>query len=113
MIEKIEEKENKKINLTHSEVDVNAKSILTVAQNMSTIGGDFVKVLVDVQCRVCTFMFFRKHVIPESIGSDKIGLKGIQVEAFLEVKVPFETAFALSTYMTETLKNIRQDNTIG
>src|SRR5215207_7881538 len=108
MIEKIEEKSKKKVNLSHNVVDVNSKSILTVSEDLTTIGADFVKVLIDVQCRMCTFMFFKKHIIPESIGDDKIGLKGLQVEGFLEVKVPFETAFAVSTYMNETLKNIEK-----
>jgi hypothetical protein len=114
MVEKIEDGSIKEVNLSNKEIDVQSKSIATISEDMTTLGADYVKVLIDVQCRMCTFLFFKRHIIPRQSEKDsKILLDGIHDEGFLEIKVPFETAFALSTYMNESLKNIQKDNTIG
>jgi hypothetical protein len=75
--DKIEDRDIKEVNLSHKEIDVQAKSTATISTDMTTLGADYVKVLLDVQCRMCTFLFFKRHIIPRQSEKDgKILMEG-------------------------------------
>jgi hypothetical protein len=98
-----EESNEEKVTLTSRTEDLQSKDILTVASNLTTLASDYVKVLIDDECQLCTFVFFRKHIKPKQTDRG-ILLDSINHEAFLEVKVPFESAFQLSLYMETIFK---------
>lgn len=79
---------------------------LEVKPDVPTLPADYVKCAIDHDTQTVTFIFFKKHYVPTLSGG------GVEVgevidEVFLEVKVPFSTAFALALYMNEILKEIR------
>lgn len=94
------------VNFTSKRVKNNDS--LTVTPDIQALAADFVKVMIDRDTDLCTFLFFKKHVKPVKTEQG-ITFDGIHEEAFLEVKVPFTTAFALSIFMNEIMKDIRRN----
>lgn len=100
-----DEKHDYLVTMKNKEIKLN--NSLSIDQDIQALAADFVKVMIDRDTRLCTFIFFKKHPKP-ALNEKGITLDGIHEQAFLEIKVPFETAFALSLYMNEILKDIRQ-----
>jgi hypothetical protein len=85
---------------------------LLLSKHLSTVAADYVKVLLDDDYQLCTFAFFKKHVKPKQTH-DGVLLDSLNHEMFLEVKVPYESAFALSPYMEATRKNMQETKADG
>lgn len=94
-------------NTTMQNIRVTPINSLSVANDIPTSVADFVKVLIDHETSLCTFLFFRKHVKPIRKDANMM-IEGVHEEAFLEVKVPYNTAFALALYMNEVLKDMQK-----
>jgi len=82
---------------------------IDVNPNMPTLVADFVKCVVDFETQMVTFIFFDKHFLPERAEDGSINLSKVIDEAFLEIKVPFNAASALASYMNAIFKEIQED----
>ena len=88
------------------EIPVTPIENVIVDTERATVPADFVKCSIDTEVGFCTFIFFRRRFNPKQTKQG-IQLDTIDNEDFLEVKVPLNTAFALTVYMYEVLKEIR------
>lgn len=80
-----------------------------LSEDVLTLVADYPKVVIDPGTHLCTFIFFKKHYSPKMTEKGAV-IDQVNEEGFLEVKVPWETAFAMSTYMTLILEQIRKDH---
>ena len=94
--------------VTKKDIHIEPHISTEVMKDMPTLAADYMKVMADGDTELCTFIFFRKHILPKLTGQG-MTLDGINEEAFLEVKVPYRTAFALTLYMNEVFKEIRKN----
>src|SRR6266511_75000 len=105
--EKIEDLTARKVNLTSKEVDTDKNRSVTIpTDNMGSVFADNVKVLFDDGTRICTLLFFKKHVTPKQTERG-IDMDAIYHEAVMEVKLPYESAFLLALYMNEVYKKLQ------
>lgn len=72
---------------------------------VTTTVADSVKALLDGDTKLCTLLFFKKHVVPDVINKE-IQMKEINSEAFLEVKVPFTIMNALWLILHSNIKTM-------
>lgn len=90
---------------------VEGQDTLSVSKDIPTLAADFVKVFVSPDVETCTFVFFRRH--PRlKLKSDGVGVEGTDIEAFLEIKVPLNSAFALGIYLKELDTLLQKDPTL-
>lgn len=85
-----------------------AKYPLNVSGQLLSVAADFVKVMIDHDTQLCTFLLFQKHPTPKD-SERGILCTGYQQEVFAEVKVPLSTAFALSEYMHLILEEMKKE----
>jgi len=99
------EKADVEIHMTSKTLKMN--NSLSVDEGIQALAADFVKVMIDQDSQLCTFLFFKRH--PKPVQTEQgIMMDGVHEQAFLEVKVPLTTAFGMSIYMNEMMKEIRQ-----
>jgi hypothetical protein len=61
---------------------------------------DNVQCVVEEEDQTCTFMFYRKRFTPKASEDNKIlQLDTVEVEAFLDVRVPLGTAFLIGKWL--------------
>jgi hypothetical protein len=82
---------------------------IDINPNMPTLIADFVKCVIDFETQLVTLIFFDKHFLPERAEDGSINLNKVIDEAFLEIKVPFNAAFALALYMNAIFKEIQEN----
>lgn len=81
---------------------------ISVSGQLLTVAADFIKVMIDHDSQLCTFMVFQKHPNPK--GSERgIICTGYDQEVVLEIKVPLNTSFALSEYMHLVLEQMKKE----
>ena len=98
-----EEKEPKKAEPEH----VTPSRLISRNPDTAVIACDFVKYMLDPDCGIGTLVFFRKYATPkQEFGSWSIDR--IVEEAFLEVKVPVNTLFALGVGLTNSMKDYQE-----
>jgi|ERR671931_455977 hypothetical protein len=110
---KIEDRDIKEVKVSSKEVESKSFMLGPEDPRPLTSGADYVKVFIDNECKLCTFIFFQKHpVVRLSEKDDNMIHDGVKHEAIAQYKVPFETAFTLGIYMNKAFQEIRTDNTI-
>jgi hypothetical protein len=104
--EKIERTVAKRYDIKSRE-ETTSKDTLTVSPTRTTVPADYVKVMMDDECQLCTFTFFKKHVNPKQT-EEGILCDSVEDELFLEVKVPYKSAIALGLYMEATFRKMQE-----
>ena len=82
-------------------MDIKSKpieSLSVIAGGPSCVVADHCKVYIDGGCKLCTFVFFRRHPSPTK-HKDITHLGQITDEVFLELKMPFVSALNLSEFI--------------
>lgn len=98
--------EPKETKVESAHVVVEPTGQVTRATSIPVLAADHAMVLLDHGPKMCTFVFYQRH--PNAKVTNKgIELTSIEEEAVLEVKMPFNTAFALVIYMNAMLKEMQ------
>ena len=93
--------------VTRRDIKVEPSESVSISPDMQTLVADYVKCATDTDVGLCTFIFFKKHILPKHT-SEGMMVDRIVHDAFLEIKVPINTAFALAVYLYDLLKEIRE-----
>lgn len=92
------EKENPQVKTRNVTERKQLNVTVSVKPDIPVLTADEVKVMTDADAKICTLMFFQRHPVPKISGYG-LDLDSIHMEAFLEVKLPLETAFEVGLYM--------------
>ncbi|NAL76918.1 hypothetical protein [Nitrososphaera sp. AFS] len=95
---------NFKINFQNKNVEPEYR--VSSMPDMSILPADFVKAFIDGSSKLCTLVFFRRHIVAKE-GKNEMQLGGINDEAFLQVKIPFGTIMGLALYVTQHFKEMQ------
>jgi hypothetical protein len=76
------------------------------SNTFGTLASDHAIVTLNMDTQLCTFTFFQTHTIAK-IDERGIVVDSIEEEMALEVKMPFNTAFAVAMYMNSMVKEIQ------
>jgi hypothetical protein len=85
------------------------ESLSVVAGGPSVVVADHCKVYIDGGCKLCTFVFFRRHPSPTKTNNIT-HLGQITDEVFLEVKMPFVTSLNLAEFISGLSKKMDDPN---
>jgi hypothetical protein len=96
--------------ITRTDTKMTPTKTVSRSPNFGTLAADYAKVTTSQDTATCTFTFFQSHPIPK-IGQEGIILESVEEEMILEVKMPFNTAFALALYMATLVKDIQANPT--
>jgi hypothetical protein len=86
--------------------DIASKRSFRMPADIGSLFAEDVKVMCDDSSRICTLLFFKKHVMPRLTGRE-LEVDSIQHEGVMEIKLPYSSAFLLARYMNEIYKEIQ------
>jgi hypothetical protein len=98
--------EDSGINITGKSYHMTPSKTVSRSPNFGTIASDHAVVLLNEDTQIATFTFFQTHM-PAKLDEKGIVPDSIEEEMVLEVKMPFNTAFALALFMNNAVKEFR------
>jgi hypothetical protein len=104
--EKIGESTSDDLKIKTIKRDTASKRSFRMADDIGSLFAEDVKVMCDDSSRICTLLFFKKHVMPRLAGRE-LEIDSIQHEGVMEIKLPYSSAFLLARYMNEIYKEIQ------
>jgi hypothetical protein len=103
-----EEEKGKEPKVTKGEpIRADPSRLISRRPDTAIIACDFVKYMIDPDCGIGTLTFYRKYATPKKAGSNW-SVDTIVEEAFLDVKVPLNTLFALGVGISSSIEEYQR-----